>query len=114
MTIFSFETLLQALYLQLRKAQSAQEEKCWDTHLVNLIQKSSETVLLGNFPPIAILAVLYKMYSRFLGLLLGPILEDTRAPQFAFKKGYQAPEVVHILRCLIDNYREYDKKHRHP
>ena len=100
----------------------------WDEHLVRLLKTKGFANKVEDFRPIAVLPVLYKTYSHILLMLTEGRLEKLNAPQFAFRSGFQAHEVVFILRNIIekacewstpafildgDLYKAYDKtKHK--
>ena len=75
---------------------------------MTLLKKKGFANRVKDFRPIAALPVLYKLYSRVLLALTESFLERLDAPQFAFRKGYQAHEVVFILRDLVEKAIEWD------
>ena len=52
--------------------------------------------------------MLYKLYSRVLLLLTHDCLDNLRTPQYAFRKSYQAHEIVFILRNLVEKAIEWN------
>jgi hypothetical protein len=79
----------------------------WDEFCVQLLQKKASAVTIKHFRPISIVPVLSKLYSRVLLLLAGTTIKQLKAPQFAFRSGYQAHEVVYILRSMIEKSLEW-------
>ena len=75
------------------------------------MHKSSMRFLWGDFRPIAVLPVLFKLYSRVLYMLGETMSRPLQAPQFAFRKYHQAQEVVFILRQLIEKAVEWRAPH---
>ncbi len=73
----------------------------WATHEVSLLAKFKNAILVGDYRPIAVLPVLFKLYSRVLYMLGETVSRPLRAPQFAFRKYHQAQQVVFILTQLI-------------
>jgi len=74
----------------------------WGECEANLIAKVPRPSNITQFRPIAIIPVLAKLYSKLLFWLAKPHLRELRAPQFAFRVGHQAHEVVFILRRLVE------------
>ena len=58
--------------------------------------------MVKDFRPIAVLPVLFKLYSRVLYMLGENVCRGIAEPQFAFRKWHQAHEVVFILRQLVE------------
>ena len=69
------------------------KSRCW--------QHINKAVLVKDFRPIAVLPVIYKLYSRVLYMLGENTCKELAEPQFAFRKYHQAHEVVFILRQLV-------------
>ncbi len=63
--------------------------------------------LVKDFRPIAVLPVIYKLYSRVMYMLAENTCDRLYAPQFAFRKFHQAHEVVFIMRQLIEKAVEW-------
>ena len=82
-------------------------DSSWNSHRVNLLKKKLFQYRVRDFRPIALLPVLYKLYSRTLLLLTHGQLDIVDAPQFAFRANYQPHEVIYILRSLIEKALEW-------
>jgi len=80
----------------------------WGECEANLIAKVPRPSNITQFRPIAIIPVLAKLYSKLLFWLAKPHLRELRAPQFAFRAGHQAHEVVFVLRRLVEVSLEWD------
>ena len=65
---------------------------------------------MKDFRPIAVLPVLYKLYSRVLLLLQRGRINDLKAPQFAFRSHCQAHEVVFMMRNLVEKSLEWNEQ----
>ena len=91
----ALEVLAALFKVKLLNPGGAEEE--WQFHSVRLLEKLANTIRIDKFRPIAILPTLYKLYSICLGLLAGPAFDNLKAPQFAFRKGYQVVEVTFIF-----------------
>ena len=83
-------------------------DEAWDLHFVKMLRKKGFANRVKDFRPIAVLPVLFKLYSRVLLQLCPETLTQLVAPQFAFGRQYQAHEVVFILRNLIEKSLEWD------
>ncbi|CAK0873857.1 unnamed protein product [Prorocentrum cordatum] len=102
-----------AMLAQLFKARILNVGPCaddgaWDVHVVKLLQKKAFKHRVRDFRPIAILPVLYKVYSKVLLIMAGDGVDKLMAPQFAFRRHHQAHEVVYILRSLVEKSLEWD------
>ena len=78
------------------------KDELWATHEVTLLAKIPKALRVKDFRPIAVLPVLYKLYSRVLYMLAETTCRSLAEPQFAFRKFHQAHEVVFILRQLVE------------
>ena len=83
----------------------------WATYEVSLLAKVTNAILVQDFRPIAVLPVIFKLYSRVLYMLGETVCRPLRAPQFALRKFHQAHEVVFILRQLIEKAVEWRAPH---
>ena len=100
--------LLAALFLdRLLHRNAPNDTLVWAFHSVSLIAKCAGAQFVTQFRPIALLPVLYKWYSRMLLELGKPKLQKLSKYQFAFRKGYQANEVLFILRNLVEKANEW-------
>ena len=88
---------------RLMNRQGNDDNLVWNTHVVSLIaKKGGGAEYTKDFRPIALLPVIYKLYSRILLTLVIDRMQDLSPYQFAFRKGYQCGEVHYILRSLIE------------
>ena len=79
-----------------------------DSHLVTLLRKKGFANRVKDFRPIATLPVLYKLYSKTMLEMTDGCLDNLEAPQFAFRKQYQAAEIVFILRNIVEKALEWN------
>ena len=63
--------------------------------------------MVKDFRPIAVLPVIYKLYSRVMNMLAADTCEKLVSAQFAFRKYHQAHEVVFIFRQLVEKAVEW-------
>ena len=83
-------------------------DNIWDSCYANLIAKVSSPKDITQFRPIAILPVIYKLFSKVLLFLAKPRMRQLRAPQFAFTAGFQTHEVVFIIRRVVEIVIEWN------
>ena len=102
-----FEMIAEAFQLRLLNALSEDDDASWDEQLVKLLKKKVAAKTVKHFRPIAVIPVLSMLYSRVLLFLAGGAIKKLQAPQFAFRRGYQAHEVIFILRNLIEKSLEW-------
>ena len=102
------ETIAAAFRVRLLNNETEDSEQVWSQQLVILIQKKTRPVYLTDYRPIAIMAVLQKLYSRVLLLMSCGTLLHHKAPQFAFKPRHQGHEPVFILRSFVEKAIEWD------
>ena len=84
------------------------DDGAWDTHLVTLLQKKGFQNRVSDFRPIAVIPVMQKLFSQVMLELAGDSLDSLIAPQYAFRKGHQAHEVIFVLRNLVEKALEWD------
>lgn len=88
--------------------QGNDDNPVWSTHVVSLIAKKGAGEYIMNFRPIALLPVIYKLYSRVLLILVIDWMQDLSPYQVAFRKGFQCGEVHYIRRSLIEKANEWN------
>ena len=71
-------------------------------HEVSLLAKVTDANMVKNFRPIAVLPVIYKLYSRVMYMLTETTCRHLVSAQFAFRKYHQAHEVVFIFRQRVE------------
>ena len=72
-------------------------------------QARQDATLIKNLCPIAVLPVIYKWYSRCLGLLCHDEFQNISVFQTAFTPGRQAEEVLFTIRQLVEKNNEWKK-----
>ena len=70
---------------------------------------NKDATLIKNLRPIAVLPVIYKWYSRCLGLLCQDELQNISVFQKAFTPGRQAEEIFFTIRQLVEKNIEWKK-----
>jgi len=104
-----FEEIAMSFQDRLRNTEQSKNDNTWNTHLVALVRKRVGALKLSQFRPIAILSVLYKLYSRCLLRLCKGKLDHCVGEQYAFRSGYQTLEPIFILRMLIERACEWSQ-----
>ena len=84
------------------------DDDVWQSHVVRLIQKSSGATQIDKYRSIALLQMLKKVYTGVVLKLIGPCVYDLNVENFAFRPGYQAHEVVSLMRLAIEKSLEWD------
>ena len=82
-------------------------DELWRSHEVSLLAKITNAKMVKDFRPIAVLPVIYKLYSRVMNMPAATTCEKLVSAQFAFRKFHQAHEVVFIFRQLVDKAVEW-------
>ncbi len=67
--------------------------------------------MVKDFRPIAVLPVVYKLYSRAMYMLTEITCNWLVSAQFAFRKFHQAHEVVFIIRQPVEKADEWRTPH---
>ena len=102
------EELARAFIFRIINHETEDTDNVWATQSLNLIKKSAHAITIEEFRPIAIIAVLQKLYSKVLLRLTKGKCEQLDAPQFAFRKDHQTHEVIFILRQLVEKAIEWN------
>ena len=76
--------------------------------MVQLVPKIRGACYPRQYRPIALLPILYRLYSRILLHMTRDKLDQLAAPQFAFRKNHQAGECIFLLIQLIEQHVEWD------
>ena len=79
----------------------------WNQHEVSLLAKVTDANMVKDFRPIAVLPVIYKLYSRVMYMLTETTCRHLVSAQFAFRKYQQAHEVVFISWQLVEKAVEW-------
>ena len=87
---------------------SEDADHSWQHQFLNLVKKKADAIHIKDFRPIAIIPVFQKLYSKMLLRLTRGRCDKLVAPHFAFRKGFQAHEVIFILRQLVEKAVEWD------
>ena len=87
------------------------KDELWRTHEVSLLAKITNAIFVKDFRPIAVLAVIFKLYSRVLYMRGEAVCRNLVEPQFAFRKPHPANEVVVILRQRVEESVEWRATH---
>ena len=105
----AFSLLADIFRVRILNRSPCAEDVAWNGHLVTLLRKKGFRNHVRDFRPIAVLPVLFKVYSLVLLALTEQRLDNLTASQFAFRSHFQGHEVIFILRNLIEKSIEWDR-----
>jgi len=103
------DVLASMFQLRFLNHYSEDSENSWSEQVLNLVKKKARVEYIKDFRPIAILPVLEKVYAILLLKLTCGKCDNLEAPQFAFRRGHQAHEVIFILRQLVEKSLEWNQ-----
>ena len=103
-----FDELAKYYENRMRNLKQEAQDTAWDDHLVRLIRKKVLPRIALDLRPIAVLPILQKMYLMLL-LNLAEDKMQLHHQQFAYRKTYQAHEVVSLLRLIIEKAAEWQR-----
>ncbi|KAE9420541.1 hypothetical protein Angca_003030, partial [Angiostrongylus cantonensis] len=82
----------------------------WKTSKTVLLFKKGDLHDIGNFGPICLLSVVYKLFTRvILNRIDRTLDEGQRCEQAGFRKGFSTMDHIHTLTRLIEVSREYKR-----
>uniref|UniRef100_A0A7I5E504 Reverse transcriptase domain-containing protein n=1 Tax=Haemonchus contortus TaxID=6289 RepID=A0A7I5E504_HAECO len=80
----------------------------WKTSKTVLLYKKGDPDDIGNYRPICLLSVIYKLFTRVILNRIGRILDEGQpCEQAGFRKGCSTIDHIHTLTRLIEVSREY-------
>uniref|UniRef100_A0A7I4Z723 Reverse transcriptase domain-containing protein n=1 Tax=Haemonchus contortus TaxID=6289 RepID=A0A7I4Z723_HAECO len=80
----------------------------WKTSKTVLLYKKGDPDDIGNYRPICLLSVIYKLFTRVILNRIGRILDEGQpCEQAGFRKGFSTIDHIHTLTRLIEVSREY-------
>ncbi|XGW32297.1 hypothetical protein V3C99_017105, partial [Haemonchus contortus] len=80
----------------------------WKTSKTVLLYKKGDPDNIGNYRPICLLSVIYKLFTRVILNRIGRILDEGQpCEQAGFRKGFSTIDHIHTLTRLIEVSREY-------
>ncbi len=80
----------------------------WKTSKTVLLYKKGDPQDIGNYRPICLLSVVYKIFTRvILNRITGILDEGQPCEQAGFRKGFSTIDHIHTLTQLIEVSREY-------
>ncbi|KAE9412955.1 hypothetical protein Angca_006246, partial [Angiostrongylus cantonensis] len=82
----------------------------WKTSKIVLLFKKGDLHDLGNYRPICLLSVVYKLFTRvILNMVDGTLDEGQPCEQAGFRKGFSTMDHIHTLARLTEASREYKR-----
>nr|CDJ93847.1 Endonuclease exonuclease phosphatase and RNA-directed DNA polymerase (reverse transcriptase) domain containing protein [Haemonchus contortus] len=80
----------------------------WKTRKTVLLYKKGDPDDVGNYRPVCLLSVIYKLFTRGILNRIGRILDEGQpCEQAGFRRGFSTIEHIHTLTRLIEVSREY-------
>jgi hypothetical protein len=105
------DTLLQAILEVFNDVLAFREEppKIWRQTRLTVIFKKGDPQLPGNYRPIAVIPVIYKLFSRMLcNRLAKYIMERQSVDQAAYRKGFSTADHLLTVSVLIEKSSEFN------
>eukprot|EP00438_Fugacium_kawagutii_P028211 Skav200380 [mRNA] locus=scaffold2518:393800:398071:- [translate_table: standard] len=81
--------------------------RVWDTALVHLVPKTPAIKTFSQFRPLAVTAILYKIFMRVIARRLQIELGDHQHGQVAGLPGHQVHEIIHTIDIMAQRAREW-------
>ncbi|KAE9413318.1 hypothetical protein Angca_007052, partial [Angiostrongylus cantonensis] len=82
----------------------------WKTSKTVLLFKNGDLHDIGNYRPICLLSVLYKLFTRVILNTIDRTLDEGQlCEQAGFRNGFSAMDHIHTLTRLIEVPREYKR-----
>nr|CDJ80166.1 RNA-directed DNA polymerase (reverse transcriptase) domain containing protein [Haemonchus contortus] len=80
----------------------------WKTNRTVLLYKKGDPDDIGNYRPICLLSVIYKLFTRVILNRIGRILDEGQpCEQAGFRRGFSTIDHIHTLTRLIEVSRQY-------
>ncbi|XGW33738.1 hypothetical protein V3C99_017853 [Haemonchus contortus] len=80
----------------------------WKTSKTVLLYKKGDPDDIGNYRPVCLLSVIYKLFTRAILNRIGRILDEGQpCEQSGFRRGFSTIDHIHTLTRLIEVLREY-------
>ncbi|KAK6735633.1 hypothetical protein RB195_018695 [Necator americanus] len=82
--------------------------KQWKTSKTVLLYKKGDPHKIGNYRPICLLSVIYKLFTRVIFNRIKKVLDEGQlCEQAGFRKGFSTIDHIHTVSKLIEVSREY-------
>ncbi|KAK6767156.1 hypothetical protein RB195_026466 [Necator americanus] len=82
--------------------------KQWKTSKTVLLYKKGDPHDIGNYRPICLLSVIYKLFTRVILNRIEKVLDEGQpCEQAGFRKGFSTIDHIHTVSKLIEVSREY-------
>jgi hypothetical protein len=80
----------------------------WKVSFVSVLFKKGDPKLPGNYRPITLLPILYKLFTRVLYLRIGSVLDAAQpVDQAGFRSGYSCDDHLLAIMLIIDSFSEH-------
>ncbi|KAE9417688.1 hypothetical protein Angca_004282, partial [Angiostrongylus cantonensis] len=82
----------------------------WKTSKTVLLFKKDDLHYIGNYRPICLLSVVYKLFTRVIPKRIDRTLDEGQpCEQAGFRKGFSTMDHIHTITRLIEVTREYKR-----
>ncbi|KAK6763312.1 hypothetical protein RB195_023862 [Necator americanus] len=82
--------------------------KQWKTSKTVLLYKKGDPHDIGNYRPVCLLSVIYKLFTKVILNRIEKVLDEEQpCEQAGFRKGFSTIDHIHIVSKLIEVSREY-------
>lgn len=89
--------------------QLGQIPEHWRLTAIKVLFKKGDVKLPGNYRPISILSILYKVFSKVLVLRLKPVLQAARChDQAGFREGYSCEDHLQTMAIVCEQCQEWN------
>ncbi|GBP03195.1 LINE-1 retrotransposable element ORF2 protein [Eumeta japonica] len=96
------------LFNEIIKRESMPEH--WTKSTIVLLHKKGDKGDIGSYRPISLMSNKYKVFSKILLFRLSNTLEENQPKEQAgFRSNFSTIDHIHVLRQLLQKYREYNK-----
>eukprot|EP00973_Karenia_brevis_P015579 2132245-Karenia_brevis.AAC.1 len=90
--------------------QKENHPNSWDHSLVSVLFKKGDPQWPGNYRPITLLSILYKVFSRILRARIQPILDKSQSvDQAGFRSGFSCDDHLLALTNLLEKCSEFKR-----
>ena len=81
----------------------------WHVTIFRMLPKNGDLSNVNNWRPIAVLPILYKIFSKLIYARISPILESCQSnDQFGFQKDRRIDDVLGILENMVGKTSEWN------
>ncbi|PZC85214.1 hypothetical protein B5X24_HaOG202399 [Helicoverpa armigera] len=84
--------------------------KDWTKSTIILLHKKGDKGDITNYRPISLMSNMYKVFSKIILSRIETTLEESQPKEQAgFRRNYSTIDHIHVLRQILQKYKEYNK-----